>query len=205
MPAPLTDAARAWAPLSDPEAGVLEDAFARREIAKGEAVALPGSSDHRVLFVEDGLLRFYYPAGDGRESNKAFVGQGEFAGALAAADLGVPILYGIDALEDATVRTISVDDFRALFDVSPAFERLGRRLAERILVRKERRARSLLLQNAAQRYVAFLEDEPDLAQRVPQYHVASYLGVTDVHLSRVRRELATASPSSRAAVTSPSG
>ena len=190
MPASLTDAARDWAPLSDLEAGVLEDAFATREVDRGEAVALPGSDDHRVLFVEDGLLRFYYPTDDGRESNKAFVGQGEFAGALAAAGLGVPILYGIDALEDATVRTISVDNFRDLFDQSPAFERLGRRLAERILMRKERRARSLLLQSATERYVAFLEAEPGLAQRVPQYHIASYLGVTDVHLSRVRRELA---------------
>lgn len=191
-PASLTDAARAWAPLSDLEAGVLEDAFARREVARGDAVALPGSSDHHVLFVERGLLRFYYPADDGRESNKAFVAEGEFAGALAAAGLGVPILYGVDALEDATVRAASVRAFRDLFDVAPGFERLGRRLAEHILMRKERRARSLLLQSATQRYVAFLEAEPDLAQRVPQYHVASYLGVTDVHLSRVRRELSTA-------------
>ena len=188
----LTNAAREWAPISDLEAAALEDAFDRRTVERGEAVARPGSADHRVLFVEAGLLRFFYPADDGRESNKAFVAEGEFAGALAAAGLGVPILYGIEALEDATVRTIRVEDFRALFDVAPAFERLGRRLAEHILMRKERRARSLLLESAAERYVAFLEARPDLVQRVPQYHVASYLGVTDVHLSRVRRDLASA-------------
>ena len=72
----------------------------------------------------------------------------------------------------------------------PAFERLGRKLAEHILVRKERKARSLMLQSATERYASLVAERPDLVQRVPQYHLASYLGMTDVHLSRVRRVLA---------------
>ena len=192
MPAPalLADAAAAWAPLSDAEQAELARVFVRREVAAREAVARPGSDAHEVLFVERGLLRFYYPGDDGRESNKAFVAAGEFAGALAAAALGLPLLYGIEALEPTALLAARHADWAALMDRGPAFERLGRRLAERILARKELRTRSLLLQSATERYTDLVAERPDLVQRVPQYHLASYLGVTDVHLSRIRRALA---------------
>ena len=186
----LVDAARQWAPLTGAQAAAFAEAFDVREVAGREAVALPGSDRREVLFVERGLLRFYYPAADGRESNKAFVAEGEFAGALAAAGLGVPILYGIEALEPTRLLAATVGRWSALLDTDPAFERVGRKLAERILVRKERKARSLMVEDARARYLAFVEARPDLVQRVPLYHVASYLGVTDVHLSRVRRALA---------------
>ena len=189
--AALAAAARAWAPLTDGQCAALAEAFDEREVPARSPVALPGSAAHEVLFVVRGLLRFYYPA-DGRESNKAFVAQGEFAGALAAAGLGVPILYGIEALEASVVLAAPVARWSALLDREPAFERLGRKLAEFILMRKERRARGLLTQDATARYLAFCDARPDLVQRVPLYHVASYLGVSDVHLSRVRRGLATA-------------
>ena len=186
----LTEAARAWADLSDPQAAALAAAFDERTVAAREPVALPGATAHEILFVVEGLLRFYYPADDGRESNKAFVAEGEFAGALAAAGLGVPLLYGIEALEPTRYLAIPYARFAALMDAEPAFERLGRKLAEHILMRKERRARSLLLEGAAERYAAFEAERPDLLQRVPLYHVASYIGVTEVSLSRIRGRLA---------------
>ena len=188
----LADAARQWAPLSDAQVAALADAFETRDVDAREPVALPGSDRHHVLFVAQGLLRFYYPTPDGRESNKAFVSEGEFAGALAAAGLGVPILYGIEALEPTRLLAATVERWSALLDTDPAFERVGRKLAERILIRKEQKARSLMVEDARARYLAFVEARPDLVQRVPLYHIASYLGVTDVHLSRVRRELAAA-------------
>ena len=187
--APLIDAARRWAPLSDAEADRLVAAFEPRTAAAGQPVALPGADTHDILFVTDGLLRFYYPADGGRESNKAFVAEGEFAGALAAGGLGVPLMYGIEALEGTRYLAVGFDRWTDLVESSPAFERLGRKLAEHLLMRKERTARSLRLQSAAERYAALVEARPDLVQRVPQYHLASFLGMTDVHLSRVRRGL----------------
>ena len=186
----LIDAALRWAPLDADRQRELATRFRTREVAAGEAVALPGDDRHEVLFVARGLLRFYYPGGDGREANKAFVAEGEFAGAVASAQLGVPILYGIEALEASTVLAMPYAEFSALMDAEPAFERLGRKLAETILARKERKARDLLLKNASERYDDLVAERPDLVQRVPLYHLASYLGITDVHLSRVRRQLA---------------
>ena len=182
-----------WVSLDAERLATLRALFAERHAPARSPVALPGADAHDVLFVRRGLLRFYYPAADGRQSNKAFVGEGEFAGALAAAALDVPLAYGIEALEPTDYLSAPYADLVALMDRDPAFERLGRRLAETILARKERTARALRLQTAAERYADLVDHRPDLVQRVPLYHLASYLGVTDVHLSRVRRELAAAS------------
>lgn len=189
----LTEAVRRWVPLDDARLGALTDRFATREAPARTPVALPGDAAHEVLFVAEGLLRFYYPSDGGREANKAFVVEGEFAAALASARLGLPIVYGVEALEPTTYLAARIADLDALTEGDPVYERFGRKLAEYLLARKELRARSLLLQGAADRYLALVEARPDLVQRVPLYHLASYLGVTDVHLSRVRRELAVAS------------
>ncbi len=185
----LLTAAADWVDLSRSQQIAFAALFETRVVDARATLALPGSSAHEILFVARGLVRFYYPSGDGRESNKAFVAEGEFAGALASAHLGVPLLYGIEALEPSTVLAARVADFTALMDADPTFERLGRKLAELILARKERRTRAFLLQSATERYQDLERQRPDLLQRVPQYHLASYLGITDVHLSRLRRGL----------------
>lgn len=182
----LRSAASRWTALDGEQWARFARLFTLQTLDRREHFALPGSAAHDVLFVSEGLLRFYYPGDEGKESNKAFVGAGEFAGALAAANLGVPLLYGVEALEPTRALVAPYADFAALMDGDATFERLGRKLAELILTRKERRTRSMLLRNASERWADFVASAPDLVQRVPQYHIASYLGITEVHLSRIR-------------------
>lgn len=175
-----------WVALSDDQFATLAAVFEERHAAKGDRLLLPGDARHEILFVADGLLRFYYSGEDGAESNKAFVAEDTFAGALAAARLDLPVLYGIEALEPTTYLAADCAAFTALYETDVVFERLGRHFAELLLVRKERRTRSFLQKDARARYEAFRAEHPDLLQRVPQYHIASYLGVSEVHLSRLR-------------------
>jgi CRP-like cAMP-binding protein len=70
------------------------------------------------------------------------------------------------------------------------FGQFQRRLTAWLLSRKETHTRSLLLGGARERYLDFIERYPQLVGRVPQYHIASYLGITEVHMSRLRRALA---------------
>ncbi|MEM9997368.1 MAG: Crp/Fnr family transcriptional regulator [Bacteroidota bacterium] len=185
-PARMRSALADWVALTDGQFATLADVFEERRAAKGDRLLLPGDTRHEILFVADGLLRFYYGGEDGAESNKAFVAEDTFAGALASARLDLPVLYGIEALEPTTYLAADCAAFTALYDVDPVFDRLGRHFAELLLVRKERRTRSFLQQDARARYDAFREAHPDLLQLVPQYHIASYLGVSEVHLSRLR-------------------
>ncbi len=179
-----------WVDLSEREWQQLAAIFQPRTVEAQAHLLLPGSKVHEVLFVCTGLLRFYYLSEDGTESNKTFIAENAFAGPLAAAALDLPVTYGIQALEPTTLLAAPFDAFTALFDVHPVFDRLGRKLAESLLMHKEVRTRSLLQHNATERYQQFLCHHADLAARIPQYHIASYLGITEVSLSRIRGTLA---------------
>jgi CRP-like cAMP-binding protein len=75
------------------------------------------------------------------------------------------------------------------YDRHACWERLGRKNAEQLVLIKEAREKELLLDSLEVRYQRFLQEFPGLADRIPQYHIASYLGVTDVALSRIRKKI----------------
>ena len=183
-----------WVALTDRQWDTLAAIFHPRSVDDREHILLPGDHVHQLVFVCQGLLRFYYMTEEGSESNKAFIAEDTFAGPLAAFSLDLPVIYGVQALEPTTLLVADYTDFVQLFDLDPTFDRLGRRLAEWLLMRKELRTRSLLQQQAKERYLDFLQQFPDLAERVPQYHIASYLGITEVSLSRLRRNLTSEAP-----------
>ena len=182
----LRTATEKWAALDESQWARLADIFTVRQVAARAYVSLPGDATHELLFVCQGLLRFYYVSEDGKESNKAFIAENEFAGPLASAMLNLPIYYGIQALESTTILVAPFTQFTALYQEDPVFERLGRRLAELLLVRKELRTRCMLEQSAMERYLDFVQTHPELLHRVPQYHLASYLGINGVSLSRLK-------------------
>ncbi|MEM6645604.1 MAG: Crp/Fnr family transcriptional regulator [Bacteroidota bacterium] len=187
----LHAAVRCWMTPTDAAQQAFGALFTAHEVAANALVSLPGTMQHELVFVCDGLLRFYYPAAEGKQANKAFITANTFAGAYAASALGTPVLYGVQALEPTRLLAADFAAVRALYDAHPSLDRFGRRLAEWMLMRKEARSRSLLQRNATERYRQFVADHPDLVQRVPQYHIASYLGITEVTLSRLRRAMAT--------------
>lgn len=178
-----------WVSLNDRQWSQLAAIFQSRTVNARQNILLPQTSVHEIYFVCHGLLRFYYLSDEGIESNKAFVAENSFAGALAAMNLNLPVIYGIQALEPTTYLVAQLQDFIDLYEQDYVFERLGRKFAEWILIRKELRMRSLLQQQARQRYISFMQNYPELISRVPQYHIASYLGITEVSLSRIKREL----------------
>jgi len=185
----LRFAMKEWIQLSDLQWQTFSNVFFEKRFEAGTHLLQPGSTTYELIFVTEGLLRFYYLSEDGIESNKAFVPEGNFAGPLAASGLNLPIMYGVEALEDTTLLAVDLKDLAALFEEHPIFDRFGRMLAELILRRKELRTRSLLQKTAKQRYIDFRAEHPDLLKRVPQFHIASYIGITEVSLSRIKREV----------------
>jgi CRP-like cAMP-binding protein len=178
-----------WVRLDDDQWSRFSAIFRPRSVPAGNHILHVGDKKQSIYFISSGLIRLYYLSPDGKESNKAFGTEGMLGGPLVAAILGLPSHYGIEALEDTELLVAPVEDFTALYDEDPAFDRIGRRILEQSLVRKELRERSFLQQSATERYLEFVEKRPDLVQRIAQYHIASYLGITEVSLSRLKREL----------------
>ena len=187
--ATLREVLSAIARIDEPEWAMIRGLFRPREFDAGMHLMEPGGDGQSLFFLGGGLVRFYYLTAEGKEFNKSFAVAGDFCGSLSSVVLGVPARYGLQALEPTPALVASHRAVRARMDESPVWERIGRVLAEGLAVRKEIREAELLLDSAETRYRRFLAEQSDLASRLPDFHIASYLGVTNVALSRIRRRI----------------
>ncbi len=156
---------------------------------KNQYVVHAGEVVDNFYFILSGLVRFFYSTADGKEFNKYFAMEDGFAGSFHSLVLGAPCGYFIQALEVTHALILPNQLMRQLYERHPCWERLGRRMAEQLVLIKEAREKELLLDSLETRYRRFLNEFPGLVDRIPQYHIASYLGVTDVALSRIRRKI----------------
>lgn len=142
-----------------------------------------------TYFILQGVIRLFYTCEKGREYVRSFGVEDDMCGSFYSSLTHTPCRFGIQALESTRVIRAQFDDFTRLFETDIRWERLGRLLAEQHFILKEQREAAFLLDDAETRYKQFLKDYPDLDKRIAQYHIASYLGVTPVTLSRIRKKM----------------
>lgn len=158
--------------------------------SKHHYFAEAGDRPTALAFVCQGTFRAFYRNAEGNEYNKTFFTDNTFMIALTSIVTGEANRINIQALEDAVVLQLDYRKFTRLFDTYPLLERLTRKVIEHEWVKKEVREIRLVLNDATERYQFFLQEHPGLENRIPQYHIASYLGVTPIQLSRIRAKLA---------------
>jgi CRP-like cAMP-binding protein len=190
-----------WADIGDKEWELLKGIFRVKTFAKSEFALKPGNRPAHILFVCSGLLRYFYGGQDEKQYNKLFLCENAFTNAVAGCKMDPEPGCGVQALEPSIVLAADAAAFNALYDMHPIFDRLGRKLGEWWLEQKEARSRAFLQQDARERYLGFIRMNGNLAQRIPQYHIASYLGITEVSLSRIRKGLSRTAAPSRAPST----
>ncbi len=156
---------------------------------KNEYLVRAGDVAKNFHFIIEGLVRFFYSTEDGKEFNKSFAMENGYAGSFHSLVLQAPCGFFIQALERTDTLVLPNQLLRELYERHSCWERLGRRNAENLVLVKEAREKELLLDSLETRYRRFLREYPGLADRIPQYHIASYLGVTNVALSRIRRKI----------------
>lgn len=178
---------RAVAPLTDAEAAEGLALVRPRTLERGEHFLSAGARATELAVVARGLLREYFVLPRGVERAKAFAMEGELTGSLADLLSGEPSRAFITAEEPCVLLVSPFEAQRALAARWPAWAELSRRATERLLLRKAEREYELLGLDAEARYEALRARWPDLESRVAAQHVASYLGITPVHLSRLRR------------------
>ena len=161
--------------------------FRPTTLDKNEPWVRAGSSPKTIAFVREGLLRMFYTRDDGREVNKSFITEDGLCGALESLLDGAPTRLAIEALEPTRLLVADYARVTSFYAIDPYWERLGRIFAERLYVKKVRKEAQLLMDTAASRYERFLSEHPAVEARVPDYHIASYLGITPESLSRIKR------------------
>lgn len=180
---------RQLSPIPLEEWNAFKALAAYRSIAKNAHFVREGGPTDSIAICVSGLFRLYYTTPDGSEYNKSFCGKNDFLASYSALLLNTPSFFSVQALMDSELVVIRFADFQALYARNVCWERLGRILIERLFVKKETRERELLMLSAEKRYLLFIEKYGHHAKNIPQYHIASYLGITPVALSRIRGKL----------------
>jgi CRP-like cAMP-binding protein len=195
--APLTDPDRATframlrriGTLADDDFAAVEAHARVRRLARGELFLRPGDHAVECGTILSGLIREYFLLADGREVTRGFAGPGDNVGSLSDLLLGAPAHSSVVAEADARVVIIPWRRFRAIADQRPAWAQVIAGITERLYLAKAAREYELLALDAEARYLRFRAQYAALEPTISLRQVASYVGITPEHLSRLRRRL----------------
>jgi CRP-like cAMP-binding protein len=181
---------KAKANIAEPEFQLLINRVEIKNISKGEVLLRPGEICKHSFFVESGLLRSYTIDQSGKEHILQFGSENWIVSDRSSAFFNEPSDLFIDAIEDTQAVLISSDFINEASEISTSFRNYNQIALQNHIRHQQKRINLLLSATAETRYMNFIKLYPDLTLRIPQWMIASYLGITPESLSRVRKELA---------------
>lgn len=177
-------------PLSETQLAEMEGLLMPRRLRKQEVLARQGETARYGAFVVSGCLRSYVTDERQKEHILQFAPENWWISDQHSLVRQQPALFSIDALEDSEVLLFSAGFYAHFQALGPEFQAFFYQLLQNSLVALQRRLIGVLSAPAELRYQEFLQLYPTLARRLPQRHIAAYLGITPESLSRIRSELA---------------
>ncbi len=178
------------AQITDQQFDELSKGLKSESIAKNTVLLNPGEVCKHSFFVEKGLLRSFTIDHAGKEHIIQFGSENWIVSDRSSAYFNEPSEFYIDAIENSTIIYIDQDFLEKMIGMSEHFRLSNEKALHNHIRHLQKRINQLLSATAEQRYMDFIKLYPDLLLRVPQWMIASYLGVTPESLSRVRKELA---------------
>lgn len=171
---------------ADKDLSMLDKICFLKQYKKNDFFLRSGAIAINSGFIVKGAFREFYTDSSGREFNKAFCFKGDITGSYYDLASGGPSTVSIQALTESTVIAMPQKDFKNLVSTDPFWLKVAYELAHRLLMKKFEKESQLLILSASERYDLLQNQHPELEQLVPAYHIASYLGITPVSLSRIR-------------------
>ena len=182
----LRDFFRLFINFSDEELDEVWHFFHLKKIRKGQFLFSPGEIATEIGFVVKGVFRIYYFI-HGKESTRFLGSENIFISSTPSFTTQTPCIEYVEALENSELLMLSYQDLQKMYDISPKWDKLVRHLAEYSYNEQQGRIYSLIAFNAQERYEEMTKNRPDLIQRIPQYIIANYLGISPETLSRIRK------------------
>ena len=177
--------------VNDQEATKITERLRSEQLEKGRLLLSPGEICSHSFFVEKGLLRSYTIDQAGKEHIVQFAPENWIITDRSSTYFNEPSELYIDAVETATVIYLDRSFIDHASEISKNFRAFNEKALHNHIRHLQKRITLLLSASAEQRYMNFIKLYPDLTLRIPQWMIASYLGITPESLSRVRKELAT--------------
>ena len=175
-------------PLSAEEENAIADSMITVIFNKGDHLLQEGQRSINTYFVLKGCIREYVLT-DGDDKTTNFYTEDQWAISLHNFSEEKGATHNWVCMEETTVVKGSEEQAQALFEKFPRFETISRTIMESAFAEQRKALTSFLTDSSEERYVKLLKSNPALFQRIPQYHIASYIGVKPESLSRIRKRM----------------
>jgi CRP-like cAMP-binding protein len=169
------------------EWGAFRSILATKRWKKKELILKQGQVCTFIAFVTQGYLREYNFLQD-KDVTVDFISPNNFVTDYPSFLMQTPSIQYIEAITDVECLIFKRDDIHRMYDRYKIWERFGRLMAERIFCNAELKRKNIISKSAEELYHDFVRDNPHIVQQVPQYYIASYLGLSPEHLSRIRKK-----------------
>jgi len=186
---PFLDHISRYIQLTTGEQSVFLSKVKFRKYLKGQFVVQNGDICRQESFVLSGCLKTFYIDNDGHEHIVMFAIEDWWTADLGSFISQTPADLNVQCLEDSELIQISYNDLQQLYIEIPKLERFFRIIIQNAFVAAQKRIINNLSLPAMERYIRFRDQYPKIEQRVPQYMIASYLGITKEFLSKIRAQL----------------
>lgn len=175
--------------FSEEEIDQLAHLFERKTINKNETFLNAGEKSKEIAFVETGIFRTYLVSHEGKEFTYCFRFPSDLLASYSSIILDKPSSETIEAITNTTILVVKKSDLDEFGNNHPNWTSFLKIIAEQEFLNIENKFFEFQKDNASQRYHTLLEKNPNYIQEIPLYHLASYLGITQRHLSRIRNNI----------------
>ena len=172
-------------PLSPEIVTAINNITIQKSLSRGDLLLRNGEVCREFHFISKGLARVYYLK-NGREVTAWFAAEGGIVSAIDSLFSGQTSFYHIELLEDSEIYSLQYHQLEPIFDRYPIVERLGRLLITQNYLLLDERVKLFAFCTADERYEKLLAQLPNIFKRAKLGFIASYLGITQEHLSRIR-------------------
>ena len=186
---PLFDYIAQFVQLTSEERSILASKVKIRKYLKGQFVVQNGDICKYESFVLSGCLKSFYIDNDGQEHIVMFAVENWWTADMSSFITQTPSDYNIQCLENSVLAQLYFEDLEQLYIQIPKLERFFRIIIQKAYISSQKRLINNFSLPAKERYLQFREKYPQIEQRVPQYMIASYLGITKEFLSKIRGQL----------------
>jgi len=178
------------AALTNESASLLAEQFENRELQKGKLLIKIGKVADEYMFLESGFIRSYLFDTEGNEITIDFYSSHQLVFEVASFFQRVPSQENFEAMSDCTGQVLTYEKLNKLFHALPEFREFGRAILVKGFIAFKLRTLSLINKTAEERYRLLMESKPEIFHHAQLKHIASYLGITDTSLSRIRKSFA---------------
>ena len=186
----LSQYLRDFAPLNDKDISDSQPFWKARKMKKGDYFNMQSMVCNDLGLIVKGIFRIYFrDPGTKEDKNIFFFSENQFVVSFRSFISRDVCYYFIEAMEDSEIFFISYKDLSGLYETNPNWGKFGRLLAELFFKLAQTRTEEFIFFSHEQRYIRLLEEHPDIIERIPAYHISSYLGITNPSLSRIRKRV----------------